>query len=286
MMFQRITGGVVLLVVLAAHSIAEGQSTIVLKSVKDGGLYAAAGDGNSNRGDDGRMDFNTAGDGVLVQFDLSGVLGPGESISAATLELFAARSSNTHDFQLVGYPLGAAWGEGVGNSGISGGTGFPWGPASVGDAVYNFKDVTDVGAGNAPFDSTDVANAGVAWNTPGGQGIGTDVVDRILFDVAIAADGAGDEAEPYTPIDFNASGISVLNDMANGAMTNNGFNLFTTGGNVDGGNGWRIATRELAARRGTDSFAPTLTMTVVPEPGSMSMALFGILALFRIIKKR
>jgi hypothetical protein len=286
MKFQRITSGVVLLVVFAAHSISEGQDTIVLKSVNDAGLYAAAADGNSNRGDDGRMDFNTTGDGLLVQFDLAGVLGPGESISGATLELFAARSSNDHDFQLVGYPLAAAWGEGVGNSGISGGTGFPWGPASVGDAVYNYKEVTDVGAGTAPFDATDVATGGVAWNTPGGQGIGTDVVDSILFDVAIAGGGASDEGAPYTPIEFNASGIGVLNDMAEGLLTNNGFNLFTTGGDVDGGNGWRVATRELAARRGTDALAPTLTMTVVPEPSSISLVFFGIMGLFRIIKKR
>jgi hypothetical protein len=275
--------GVLLFSLSATHSIA---ATIALKSVKDAGMYAAAADGNSNRGDDGRMDFNTPGDGLFVQFDLSGVLGPGDVISAATLELFAARDSNNHDFQVVGYPLAEAWQEGVGNSGDSGNTGFPWGPTSVGDTVYNFKEVTEVGLGNAPFDSINVATAGAAWNTPGGRGIGTDVVDRILFDVAIAAEGAGDEGQPYTPIEFNASGVSVLNDMANGTLANNGFNVFTAGGNVDAGNGWRVATRELGARRGTNALVPTLTLQVVPEPSSMSMILLGLLLLLRVRSRR
>ena len=61
---------------------------------------------------------------------------------------------------------------------------------------------------------------------------------------------------------FTATGVSVLNDWASGALTNNGLSFWGTGtGNA------RIATREYTLAAG----APQLVLTVVPEPVTLSL---------------
>ena len=85
----RIASVAVMLVLISAHSVAEGR-TVILKSVKDSSVMPLE-NGNTNRGDDGRFDLNANGNGGFVQFDLSGVaLASGESISGATLQLYSA----------------------------------------------------------------------------------------------------------------------------------------------------------------------------------------------------
>ena len=104
-------------------------------------------------------------------------------IVGAVLQLADTGMGSGYSVQVVGYPLAVPWQEGLGNAGTVGDTGFPWGPASIGDAVYAYREVTAVGPGTGSFASTIVATDGVSWNTPGGRGIGTDVIDCRLFGV-------------------------------------------------------------------------------------------------------
>ena len=83
------------------------------------------------------MDLAKRGDEIFIQFDLSGVT---QQIVAATLNLYWVMNEGTGiTADLVAYPLAAPWQEGIGNSGVVGGTGWPWGPASVGDTSFRFK---------------------------------------------------------------------------------------------------------------------------------------------------
>jgi len=251
---------------------------VVLTAVKDSGLYLddpgsefndPTPKGDSNRGIGGRADINLFGDGMLVQFDLSGVtIDAGEEILSATLELASASSTPAFQVDLVAYPLADSWGEGTGaGSSGSGDLGFPWGPASVGDAVYNFKSVTTTRVGTAAdfdFQGETLADTGTAWNTAGGRGIGADVVDRKLFDVNLDHEGVS-QTNSFDPISFNASGRAVLTDMINGVLANNGFNIWEknfTEVREDFAQGMRVITHELADLLFDPSLAPTLRLDI------------------------
>ena len=257
--------------------VVQADRIVTLTATKDSGLYQAAAGGNSNRGDDGRFDVIPGSDSALLQFDLSGLsLAAGEVIGSATLSIFSASSKPfQYDFaNLEAYPMAAPWQEGVGNSGSTGGTGFPWGPASVGDAVFNYKTVTAVGAGAAPFDTTLVATAGTSWAVTGALGLGTDMVNRKIIDVAtsgsISAVGAVLVEAPFT-----ADGLNVLTEWSEATLDNNGLHLLVPAGSTSGG--WRAASSEFP----TAAYRPELEILVVPEPVSFSLLALGGLALIR-----
>jgi len=276
---------------------------VALTSVKDSGIYindpgndppnSNSDNGSSNRGDGGRMDLNKFGDGFFVQFDFSSVsLGPSQSITSAVLELSAASNSNVSGagLNIIGAALKDPWGEGIGNSGSSGDTGFPWGPASIGDASFNFKSATAVGLGSPGFAGQTIATAGTAWAGP--NGAGRDAADQAgsgsLFDFNYIDTFAG-SGNRFNDIPFSASGISVVTDMIDGSLDNNGFNIYVkdfTGNRADFA-GHKVATRELSqAAFGNDSIAPTLRLTIVPEPSSLVLLGLGSLGIVGLRRHR
>jgi len=252
----------VALLVLFAVAGSAAAREITLTATQDACLYMAQ--PTTNNGTGGRMDVRGGQDGVLIQFNLDGELAAGEVITAAKLHL-PYWSKVSEDF--VAYNLLAPWQEGIGNSGSVGGTLFPWGPASVGDASWTFQASTAVRAGIAsdPLGNTDafigvmVGSEGVLWNTPGGRGIGTDVGVKLL-DV-VAWTGAD--------MDLDPAGVTVLNGWADGTVDNYGLNLWSNNGGLT-----KLKTIESGA-------GPSLVLTIVPEP--MTIALLGIggLALIR-----
>ena len=269
-----------LVVLLVAAGSALAERTVALNAVKDSGMYGAAAGGNSNRGDGGRWDINVTGDdGGLLQFDFSGVtLAAGESISAVTLECFSASGGpSTFDWTLVAYPLVDPWVEGDGTTGgTSGSTGYPWGPATEGDAVYNYKVVSAVAA-NAGFGGYDTATAGTAWNTPGGRGIGSDVLDRKMMDWAMSGSQYWSPPTSYGVMDFTAGGVAVVDEWVAGTLDNNGFSIWA----ADGTGEWRAASRE-----NVTGGVAVLELTIVPEPATMGLLGLGTLGLAALRRRR
>ncbi len=204
--------------------------SLTLMPIADNGLYGAGSD-YSNRGTGGRFDVGLTQDG-LMRFDLAGKLVPGEMITGATLRLYSARGGYDFSLHVMAYPLADAWQEGIGNAGTVGDTGFPWGPASIGDAVFAFKETTAVGLGTASFASTIVATDGIPWNAPGGRGIGSDVVDRQLFELDWAGSVSGGDpiGKAMPEIVLPPDGVDVVRAWSTGAMANNGLNLWASAG--------------------------------------------------------
>ena len=218
---------------------------LTLTPVADSGLYGAGSD-YSNRGTGGRFDIGTTQD-ALIKFDLAGKLAPGEMITGATLQLYTARSGYNYNLHILGYPLAAPWQEGIGNAGTVGDLGFPWAPASIGDAVFAFQQTTAVGPGTGSFAGKTVATAGIPWNTPGGRGIGTDVLDRPLFVLDwTKVIGPNDPAGMALPaIPLTADGAAVLRGWSSGTVANNGLNIWASSGS-----GYAALTsREFAGNR-------------------------------------
>jgi hypothetical protein len=279
-----VAAALVLLIVAAGSVFAATVET--LNPVKDSGMYYPHSGGNTNRGIGGRFDVGGAAgedDNALLMFDLSSVVVPvGEKIVSATLQ-FKTASSSAYNFNMdvVAYPLAADWQEGVGTTGgVSGSTGFPWGPASVGDAVFNYSSVTAV-APDAAFGGYDVATAGTAWNSPGGRGVGTDVLDRLLIDETwVRPQSVSPVGTPLDPLTFTAEGLAVLNEWQQGTLANYGLNIWRT---VDNGSGSsaRIGSRELAGAE------PELILTIgVPEPATMGLLALGSLGLAALRRRR
>ena len=119
------------------------------------------------------------------------MLGAQEVIQTAVLQFKEAKGDRyAYGMHVYAYPLAAAWQEGIGTTaGASGSTGFPWGPASIGDAVYLYSQVTQVGPAeqypelaSAGWTGYIVATNGVPWTVTGGQGVGSDVLNRPMID--------------------------------------------------------------------------------------------------------
>jgi hypothetical protein len=207
---------------------------LVLIPVADSGLYSGGGYGGNdcaNRGTGGRFDLGPTQAGLL-KFDLAGKLLPGEMVTGATLQLYTARAGYSFNLHLLCYPLAAPWQEGIGNAGAVGDLGFPWGPASIGDAVWMYQQATAVGLGTGSFVSKIVATAGIPWNTPGGKGIGTDVLDRPMFELDWAkVIGPNDPVGMALPaIPLTSAGVSVIRGWSTDAVDNNGLNVWASSG--------------------------------------------------------
>ena len=265
-------------------------ATIPVTADRDLGLYtqegapvAAPGVLGTQRGKGGRMDVfgNSAAGGngtSLLSFDLAGLVPSGEVIVSATLDLQSARDGSNWDADVAIYPMAVSWTEGLGTSNSTDGDiGFPWGDAAVGDSVYSFQSTTSVVQGEAGFASVMVASAGTAWNTPGAQGIGTDLLNRKMF-AGTEAGSSGAAGDLLASMALNAEGIAVLNEWADGSLVNNGLNVFFEAENAP--SGWRIATSEFG------EFAPTLTIVtaVVPEPSTTVLLAIGLLSFCRRVR--
>ncbi|MHC4715824.1 MAG: hypothetical protein ACYS5V_02540 [Planctomycetota bacterium] len=264
-------------VLFLVGGVVQADRIVTLTADKDSGLYKAAASGNSNRGDGGRFDVVPGADSGLLQFDFSGVsLAAGESIASATLTIYSASSGPfQYNFaNLEAYPMVAPWQEGVGNSGTTGDTGYPWGPASVGDAVWNYKSVASVAVGVTPFHTTLVATSGTAWNTPGALGLGTDIYNRKMIDEATSGTGRA-VGQLLVTAPLTAVGLTVLDEWIDGSLDNNGLNLLVPDGNGTGG--WRAASSELSG----GTYSPTLEITIIPEPASLSLLAVCGLGLLR-----
>ncbi len=244
-------------------SLAQGPRTVVLEASKDGPMYGLVAGGNTNRGLGGRFDLAVDGtadvNGVLMQFDLTGLLTAGERIDIATLDLYCVRgqAGNVWNLDLRAYPLLAPWVEGTGTTdGVVGSTDSPWGPAAIGDAVYNYRQVTAI-APLSTWGNYDGAAAGVPWAVPGARGVGTDVSSDLLISQNVS--GVGHVlGQKLCSLSFTATGVDVLNKWARGRQANYGLSLFPLS---SGGTGFIAAgTREHA----TADWRPKLTLRIVP----------------------
>lgn len=221
--------------------------------VSDLGLYGG-GSTYSNRGSGGRMDVGPV-DSSLMKFDITPLLAPDECVLSATLQFYTARQGYVFDQHVVAYPLAVSWQEGVGNAGAVGDLGFPWGPASIGDAVHAYKEVTAVGPGTDSFAGILVAAAGVPWNTPGARGVGTDVLDRLMLDADWAKTVSGEATgSPLAPLALTAEGAAVIRGWCSGAIENHGMNIWPT----TASNYAAITTREFS----TATARPQLILTI------------------------
>jgi hypothetical protein len=242
----------------------QGPRTVVLAADKDGPMYGLVASGNTNRGLGGRFDLNVGSggtiDGVLMQFDLSGVVGNRERVEAASLELFCVRqqTGNVWNLDLRAYPLLDHWVEGIGTTdGIVGSTASPWGPAAIGDAVYSYRQVSAT-APLPTWGSYEGASAGVAWAIPGARGIGTDVADNLM--IAEHISGVGHTlGQTLCDLPLTSTGVDVMNEWARGIRPNHGLSLFP----LSSGSGFIAAgTREYE----DPAWRTKLTLTIVPTP--------------------
>jgi len=319
---------VVLAAVCSLQSAEAGVVEVVtLKADRDLGLYAiesapvgAPGILGTNRGLGGRMDFSgTAtnngdptdptiwtpggpGQNGLMSFDLSSLsLQPGDSIASAELNIYRLGAGYGFDVDLVAYPLREAWSEGNGTTGgVSGSTGFPWGPTQVGDTVRSFRVVDTVVPGEGIWGGNgfDAAATGVAWDLPGALRVGSDMVNRKMFTqrrtqgFANQADGesmfSGSDGRfpAENGLEFSQDGLDVLTDWENGTLANNGLNLFfetdygdpRIGSSTGAGSSWRATTRENSSGESSPGVpnvagwaAPDLVIEIhrVPEPATL-----------------
>ena len=267
---------VLVLVMLFVASSAMAR-TVTLEAVKDNGVYGGVQSGPANRGIGGRMDCTAAAVGPhaasLIQWDLTNILGPGEYVSAASLETFAARNGGSNGLNVVMYPMADAWQEGTG--GPSGSTAWGWGDTATGDPCYDFKSVATLTTGTGSFASYQVGATGTAW--AGGFGpmspTGGDLVNTKMLDQVLSGDSYSVAGDTVFVKPLDAAGVTVVDGWAKGTTTNNGVVLFP----ANNGAYWetRMATRELG-------YAAELTLTIVPEPTSLVLlGIGGVLALVR-----
>ncbi len=195
---------------------------------------------NNNGGERGRLDVGNGGQGsgvsgFLVEFDLSGVtLNHGDVISAATLRLNCWKYDvdDEVDLDVVAYPLMTNWVEGVGYTDNPGDGSWPFSPTVTGETCYTYQEITNVApdltvTSTDKFYGLDTADAGVAWNTPGARGIGTDVHNYLMIDEGIYIDGTISGAEMAT-LTFTSDGLSVLTNWIGGGMANYGMSFWST----------------------------------------------------------
>lgn len=230
---------------LSAATIEAAVRNVAVIPVSDAGLYGdlPSGQERSNRGTGGRWDIGPVQTGLL-KFDVQSQLASDEMVIDATLQLYTARQGYVFDMHVVAYPLAAAWQEGIGNAGAVGDLGFPWGPASIGDAVWLYKQTTQVGLGTSSFAAVQVATDGVAWNTAGARGVGSDVLNRLMIDQDWAKVNAqAAVGTPLEPLALTADGVAVLRGWSSGTVANNGMSIWPSSSN-----GYSASTsREYAA---------------------------------------
>ena len=156
--------------------------TVTVKSSADLPMIAAA--PGSNRGLGGQHYWDN-GDTMLLKFDLSG-LSPGMVVKAGTLELFSGHEG-PYDFnwQVTAHAMRVDWQEGIGTTdGVYGSIGYPWGPASLGDATFAYRQVTATGSTGWGSGAI-VGIAGIPWEVPGALGTNQDCFPDLLIDQAV-----------------------------------------------------------------------------------------------------
>ncbi len=289
--------------------------TVNVDSNRDLGLYKQepiAGIAGTQRGAGGRMDINASGPGsganesALLSFDLSSAVPAGHEIVSASIEFYSASGGFGWDVDIAVYPMAVSWEEGVGTSGVDGSVGFPWGHTAVGDSVYQYRSVTDVEIpASGPWGAFDpvtnpggkdlnVANAGTAWGAPGALGVGTDMLNRKMFDerVTMIVDPSdpGNQnpigpGELIASLALNTEGVTVLNEWADGSLSNDGLHIFFendygdprldgSGNPLLGASSWRAATHE-----NLSDPAPRLVLVTQAVPEPTSIALLAIMGL-------
>ena len=272
----------VLVMLFVASSAMAREAT--LTCTKDNGVYAGLQSGGANRGWGGRMDANAAQAGhaaSMIQWDLSSLLGPGEYITAASLETFAARNGGSNGLVVVMYPLANSWVEGTGTSGgVVGSTSWGWGDTVAGDHCYDFRVVATTTTGTGSFVAYQVGDTGTAWAGgfgPTGLAVGTDLVNLKMLDQVLSGDSYSVAGDTVFDKALTATGVSVLNRWAGAdgytPLTNNGVSLFPS----NNGGYWetRMAQDELG-------YPAELHLTIVPEPTSLVLlGIGGVLALVR-----
>lgn len=279
--------------VLALTGINASADVITNFPVKDSGMYPFAVDGRSNRGIGARTDIGTGstsgaeGEGTLIKFDLRpgglSVIPSGHVVTGAQLR-FRSASNSSYIFiaNVVAYPLAADWQEGVGTGTVAAtppGTGFPWAPASVGDAVHAYKVVTEVdmatniNATYTSFGTNLIAKTGEAWGAAGGRGIGTDVIDRKMIDMVWTKEGypsgrALTSGLYFPPITFTTEGVNVITEWANGTLVNHGFNVWGTRPATD------TAARQARMSSRESAWPPELVLFTVLAPNPRTLLIF------------
>ena len=236
-----------------------------------------------------------------------GAVPAGHEIVSASLEIYSAHGGGWGwDATVAIYPMAVSWTEGLGDSfssdGTTGGTGFPWGPALVGESVYNYLSVTSAAIpASGPWGSPNnlaLATGGTAWGAPGAMGLGTDMLSRRMFDERVTGDTTGGGfsfGSQIADLALNAEGIAVLNEWADGSLANLGMHIFfetdhgdprldMPGGTPLGGaSSWRIATHEYDesgfAAGGVAAPRLVLVTQPVPEPSTLALLAIGFLGL-------
>ncbi len=273
------------LVLLFAASGSLMARDVTVDSSKDLWL-CAQGSGDANAGTNGKLIYEAgAGDGyVAVAWDLSGItLALGEYVASATIQFYGAGGPSNCSYHLGIYPLKKTWVEGTGSSGF-GGTGYPWGPTSVGDACKNYQVVTTTTVATGGWIT--LATGGTAWQVAGAQGANDAYRDKAMTTGTWTASGINDKAA-YTDIPLTATGCDVVEDWIDGGLTNYGLVIDFTDVR-SGGSVCHLASREY----GTDAanlpgaYAPELIIEILPEPGCMALLGLGTVVLFRRRKRK
>jgi hypothetical protein len=176
----------------------------------------------------------------LIQFDVAGGLPPGVTITDAslTLALETANNATAHGISL--YRLGTDWGEGTAGAGMLSGAGFT---AADGDATWTearHNQVNWTAGGNIATPAS--ATLSIAGSTPGAT--------------------------------YTWASAGLLNDVKNwyaNPATNFGWDIV----NSDEAVQQSVKTfysREFAT---ISAFQPRLTITYVPEPAALGLAVFA-----------